>query len=294
MPAPTGGPRRRRAPRRLIGAGLGLLAAAITAFVLLGNGAADPIAQAATVSANAPGYRLTMGFTITSPQMATPISASASAVVDTPDHAVAMSLVMQAPDAGQSAGTSTLRLAMILEGQNAYVKLPQALAGQVPKLGGRPWIEFNEAKAFGLPALSTLGESPNSDPTAILQELRAGADSITDEGQQLIDGVQTTHYHAEISLDRALSKSDLPSSLRTFVQKLIQSQRIPVDVWVDAHHLVRRINMFLAISVGGGPSLQESTTTDFSDYGPQPRPTPPPADQVTDGNNLAGSSTIAG
>ena len=284
-PAPKA---RRRVPHRLIGAGAGviaLLVAVFVAFAATSNQAVDPIAQAADVSANTPGYRMNMSFTITSPQLGAPISASANAVIDAADHAASMSLVMQAPQAAQALGTSTMQMALILEGQDAYVRFPQSMVNQLPSLGGKPWVEINVAKAAGLPGLSTIGDDPTtSDPAETLQELRAGADSVTDVGQQQVDGVQTTHYRAEINLDRLLP--NLPSAERSLLQKLIQGQGIPVDVWVDAHHLVRRVEMFLAISVGNSASVQESVTADFSDYGPQPRPTPPPADQVTDGNNL--------
>jgi hypothetical protein len=290
-PAPITTPSRPRVPRRFIAAGLGLLAAVAVAFVVLAstsNQAVDPIAQAASASSNQPGFRMNMTFSITSPAFGAPIAASGTAVVDPRDKAAAMSLrfdYSQLPQAAQALGGGTLQLAMIVDGRDLYVKLPQAVVNKVAKLGGKPWVKVNVAKAAGVPGLSSLGGDPTtSDPAAMLQELRAGAGSVTNAGQQQVDGVQTTHYRAALSPERLWS--NVPSSERALAQKLMGSAEIPVDVWIDAHHLVRRVTMSLALGSPSGPGLQETFTADISDYGPQSRPTPPSADQVTDASNL--------
>ena len=260
-------------------------------FGFSGNQAVDPIAQAANVSANAIGYEMNMSFTVTSPQLEAPISASANAEVDATAHAASMALSLHVPQGDGSPGTATAEMAVVLDDQNVYVRFPPAVTNQLPGLGGKPWIEINVAKAAGLPALSALGEDPTTtDPSEMLQELRAGADGVTDEGQQRVDGVQTTHYRGMINLEQLLP--NLPSAEQASLRKLIQGQGVPVDVWSDAHHLVRRIDMFLALGVGNGPSLQESVTADFSHYGPQPPPTLPPASLVTNASGLlAGQSS---
>lgn len=280
--APVARASRRSLPGKLIAGGVGVLAAAIAAFLLLGNSGADPIAQAATVSSKAPGYRMNLNMNITSPQLGASVSMSGNAVVDVPDHAASMSLVLHAP---QALGTSTLRMAMVLDGEQLYLKFPQALVSQLPTLAGKSWIEENLAKAAGLPGLSSLGgDSSTSDPTQVLGRLRAGADSVTNEGQQTIDGVQTTHYQAQINLNRLIR--DVPSSLLKLITP--QGHEVPVDVWVDSHNLVRRVDMTLSLGVANQLTFQETTSADFSDYGPQARPTPPPASQVADAGSIAG------
>jgi hypothetical protein len=270
---------------------LGLVAAVAAAFVALGstsNPTVDPIAQAATASSNARGFRMNMRFAITSPQLGGDISASGTAVVDPPDQALSMSLEMdlsQLPQAAPALGSTPLRLDMILDGHRLYVRLPAALTGRLPGTAGKPWVELDATKSTDLPGLSSLGVDPTtSDPTHMLQELMRGASGVTNEGQQNVDGVQTTHYRGELNLDRLLP--NVPSAERALLQQFVQGQEIPIDVWVDAHHLVRRVNMFLALSFQNGPALQETVSADFSGYGPQPRPTPPPADQVTELSSL--------
>jgi hypothetical protein len=274
----------------VIAGGLVLLAAVATAFVVLAatsNQTVDPIAQAASASSKQPGFRMNMSFVISSPAFGT-LPASATAGVDPPAHTFSMSLALdysQLPQAAQALGGGKFQLAMILDGRKLYLKLPPALLNKVPTLGGKPWVEVNVAKAAGLPGLPSLGSgSTTTDPMAMLKQLQASVGSVTDEGQQLVDGVATTHYRAELSAQRLLSK--LPASERSALQQVTSNLGIPVDVWIDAHHLVRRITMSLSVNSPAGPALQATFTANIGHYGPQPRPKLPPADQVTDASNL--------
>lgn len=40
--------------------------------------------------------------------------------------------------------------------------------------------------------------------------------------------------------------------------------------------------MTVDLALPNGGSMQETVTADFSDYGAQPRPAPPPSDEVQD------------
>jgi hypothetical protein len=293
---PPAAPRARRprphpSPSKLLAAGLGLVALVAAALVLLGlsrNQAVDPIAQAATVSSKAPGYKMNLSVVATSSQLSAPISASARAVVDPPDHAASMTVGIDASQLGQAdegLGSGKLQTEMVLLGQDMYMRLPQAMLTELPSLGGKPWIEINVANAAHVSGLSSLGDNPAmSDPQAVLQELQSVANGVINEGQQRVDGMLTTHYAATVSLERLYGK--LTSLDKAVLEQIIPGQDIPIDVWIDAHNLVRRVVMTLTIGVPNGPSMQETATADITDYGPQPRPTPPPADQVTDANGL--------
>lgn len=65
--------------------------------------------------------------------------------------------------------------------------------------------------------------------------------------------------------------------------------KIPVDVWVDAAHLIRHMQMTISATPASGQPMTIGLAMDFSDYGPQPRPAVPPADQVQDLSALAGA-----
>jgi hypothetical protein len=278
---------RRRVPRRLIAGGLVLVAVVAAAFVVLAltsNQAVDPIAQAASASSKQSGFRMDMSFIVTSPAFGA-LPASATAVVDPPRHTLSMSLALdysRLPQAAQALGGGKLQLAMILDGRKLYLKLPPALRSKVPGLGGKPWVEVNVNKATGVPGLPSFGAgSTTADPMDLVKQLKG---SVTNEGQQVIDGVPTTHYRAELSAQRLLAK--LPSSERSTLQQMTAGLGVPVDVWIDAHHLLRRITMSLSVNSPAGSALQATFTANVSHYGPQPRPALPPADQVTDASKL--------
>jgi hypothetical protein len=69
----------------------------------------------------------------------------------------------------------------------------------------------------------------------MLQYLRAVSDSIVAEGHERVDGLETTHYHAELNLDRvaaALPSADQAAAekLLSAVQQAMPVSAIPVDI----------------------------------------------------------------
>jgi hypothetical protein len=243
-----------------------------------------------------------MSLSMTSSAFSGAITGHGDGIVDPRDHAASMAVALDLsslPQAAQALGDSTLRMEMIMDGQDVYERLPQAVFRANPSLAEKPWLKMNLAKAAGISGLSPLGSDPTgNDPRQMLQYLTAASDGITNEGRQQVDGVQTTHYHAALSLDRLTA--DLPAADRSAAQQAIAKLRqtigsdLPVDVWIDAHQLIRRMAMSLSLHVPSGPSVQETVVGDLSDYGPQPRPTLPPADQVQDASALLAGVNVSG
>jgi hypothetical protein len=273
---------------------------AVIAFVVLGgssNGGVDPVAQAAvvraaTTSVTSPGYEMRMSMLLSSPGISTPITASGTGTFDGRTHSGSISMAMSvgnAPQLTQGLGSSTFDLQEIVAGTTVYMKLPAAATQALP-LGGRSWFSVNLANVKGMSGLSSLLSNPaSSNPAQFLQYLRAESDSITTVGNEQVDGVMTTHYHADLNFDRAANA--VPAGERAAVQRTISMveqathlHRIPADVWVDGRHLVRRMTMTMTIAVpaSSGLSLNEQMTIDFVHYGPEPATAPPPASQVTD------------
>ena len=298
-PAPSGSPSRsdRRRPRLLTAAGIGVVAVvAGLAFLLLGSGGTQlgsPVAQAATLSSTSPGYRVHMWMQTTSSALDAPITATGSGVVDLRDHAIAMSLAMDLggdPQVIQQLGSSTMRLDMVLDGATAYVKLPSSLTASLG--ASRPWVKLDLAKLSGIPGLSSLTDGPStSDPTQALEMLRSASGSFANLGQQQVDGFQTTHYRLDMSVDRFadnLPASDRASAAQalSLLSQSLPSGEFPIDVWVDAHHLIRKVVMSIDLDLPNGANMQETIIADYSDYGPQSRPATPPASAVMDLSNL--------
>lgn len=300
-PAPPGAPTR-RAPRKLLAAVVVAAAVAAVAFLVFGSATkriVDPVAQAATLSSSTSGYRMHMSMQIGSPSLGSPITAVGDGSFDTRDHSGSMSLAMSLggnAQMTQALGTDTLRIDEILDRGVIYMKLPTAATAAL-RGSAKPWTKLDLSKLSGVPGLSSVASNPaSSDPSQILQYLRAASDSIVAEGQERVDGFLTTHYRADLNLDRIADA--LPSGERAAVQpalsalqRAIQVHDIPVDVWVDANRLVRRTQMSMNISLPGGQAMSLVITIDVPHYGPQPAPAIPPPDQVQD---LSGLSSAGG
>jgi hypothetical protein len=284
----------------LAGAAAVVILAGLGFFFLGSKGThlnSDPVAQAATLSSNVAGYRMHMSLEMTSSELGSPITATGKGVVDLRDHATSLSLAMNLgdePGVVQALGSSTLRMDMVTDGAVVYVKLPPALTSAMATQG-KPWIKIDLTKLAGIPGLSSLGSNPTtSDPSDVLQALRSVSDSVVAEGGQRVDGVETTHYRAELSLDHLVGA--VPSADRAAVQQALSAieqatgtNEIPVDVWVDSQHLVRRFEMSMDLSAPTGPTMTETVRVDLGDYGPQAQPAIPSSGQVQDLSGLASS-----
>jgi hypothetical protein len=269
------------------------------AFLLFGSGGASlgsPIAQAATLSSSTPGYRMQMAVRVASSALSSPVTATGSGVVDLRDQASSMSMTMDLgsdPQVVGALGGSTLRMDMVTHGSAVYVKLPAALSASLPTSGKR-WIEVDLSKLSSVPGLSSLAGNPTtSDPRQILQSLRSVSNTVVDEGQQRVGRTTTTHYHAQLSFSHLADA--LPSAERgaaskalSALQQALPTDGLPVDVWIDAHHLVRRVVMSLDVNLPTGPSLQETVTVDLDHYGPQHPPAAPASSDVFKLNDLPG------
>jgi hypothetical protein len=277
------------------GVAAAVLACASGAVVLGGCGASsviDPVAQAATVSNQAQGMKMNLSMRISTPGLPTPITASGSGSFDEADRSGSFNFAMDfgsIPQVAQALGSSTLRMQEIMQGLTFYVKLPAKIAHSAA-IHSKPWIKIDLAQAaqgLGVPGLSTLANNPaSSDPSQFLHYLRAAGTHVTQVGTATIDGHATTGYRAQIQLDRVVNT--VPSAERaeaeraiTTIEQMTHLHLLPVTVWIDGQHLVRRMEISFAETVSGQP-LRMAMRIDIPQYGPQQPAQPPPAGQVTD------------
>lgn len=288
----------------------GLSLAALVAVCALGAGAlsgcgaanvVDPVARAATVSNQASGLKMHLVLRLSTPALATPIAATGSGTFDQTDRSGSFNLAMDfgsIPQLGQVLGGSTLQIQEIIHGLTVYLKLPAALSHSAAAQG-KPWIKIDlarAAKGVGISGLSSLASNPaSSDPSQFLRYLRATGGHVTQLGTQTIDGQTTTGYRATIQLDKVANT--LPAADRAQARQAIAGLEqmthlhlLPVTVWIDGQHLVRRIKLAFNETADGQP-LTAAMRIDFPQYGPQHPPQPPPANQVAD---LTGQLPSAG
>jgi hypothetical protein len=116
----------------------------------------------------------------------------------------------------------------------------------------------------------------------------------------VIRGAPTTHYRGAIDLRKLVAR--LPSADRAAVSaglsKLFAQagvSNIPFDVWVDAHHLVRRMQVSLSLRPNGRP-LAFAISVELFGFGPTAPVAAPAPGEVFDatGSVLHGLANSGG
>jgi hypothetical protein len=213
-----------------------------------------PVALAAAVTSREAGFHTDMAFIV---------SASGKTV----DVDLSGSVSERQPLSGSLAITVAGKTVNeILLAPYVYVQLPNSSS----------WLR----STFESSSLDT-GDSP----AQTLNTLRA-AGTVTRIGSEAVDGVPATHYHVVVDLDRVADATPPDSRSRVAayaqaLQRLVGSSNLPMDVWVDAQDRVRRIEFDLTACTREG-TVTESAQIDYSDFGPQPPVSAPPADEVSD------------
>jgi hypothetical protein len=181
------------------------------------------------------------------------------------------------------------RWTILTQGLVLYMNAP-ALAQQLP--GGKQWLKLDvEAVAKSRKVdLGQFRQLTQSDPTQMLAYLRAASGEVKKVGEEKIRGVDTTHYSAEVDLDRVADQAptNLRKSFRASIRSLergLGTHTIPVDVWVDADDLVRRLEEHLPVAGNGG---KIDFGVDFYDFGTPVSITPPPAAETLDLGTVLG------
>ncbi|MGZ4718523.1 MAG: hypothetical protein ACXWB2_07220 [Acidimicrobiales bacterium] len=168
------------------------------------------------------------------------------------------------------AGTSEV----VQHGDVSYVRA-STLATLVPSLAGT-WLKIDatQAAAMGTGSSSSLlgGSSGVGDPSAILDYLKGAGADITTVGHEDVDGVDTTHVHATISMQQALDASGadrakVERSLRQMhgLAQSFESLTLPVDVYIDGNGYVRRVALAFDLTSAAGMTM--TMTLDYSEFG---------------------------
>ena len=249
------------------------------------------LTRAAYVSGANPGVKVRMVMHETLPGNEK-IAMTADGSFEKPNGTLNMQMTLPA----SVSALGKLDMTMVIDDGTIYMKMPASLAAELP--GGRQWISISYAelgKAEGVPALGSLLASSRqfTNVASELDYIRATGSGVQNLGSQVINGVSTTHYRADMEFSKLAGA--VPASERSAMQQLVAelSKRvtvghIPIDVWLGAGHLVRRETFSEPLTINGQHASVDMQM-DFLAYGPQPQPTPPPASQVTDLSSLLSS-----
>jgi hypothetical protein len=256
-------------------AALGLNGCAASSSV---SSVVDPVAQAAEASELAPGFKASIHEQITPPDSSEPITGSGSGIFDQQHRRGTMSISVNAE------GHSTT-VASQYAGTTLYMRTSHGSSITHDK----PWIEFDLSRvsaALGVsyPALSS---SEGSSPTQMLSYLRASGE-VSRIGTETVRGTATTHYRATIDYDRYATSA--PPSQRAAarssaaaIERLTDSHDQVVDVWIDAHHRVRREQLtYQECLPGSSGATKVHVTFEYFDFAVQAIPRRPRRDEVAD------------
>jgi hypothetical protein len=190
----------------------------------------------------------------------------------------------QAPDFGDP---SAWKIEAVQDGDVMYMRFP-AMSSELP--AGKSWVRMDlgeAARAQGFD-FSQLQDLTGNDPRKTLEFLRAASGGIETVGTEELRGVTTTHYRATVNLadyEKLVPPSER-EELRSMMGEVIEQtglDEIPVDVWLDAHGLVRQLEMsFSATQPGTTETVDAAMTFELYDYGKLVDIELPPAGQVVD------------
>lgn len=149
-----------------------------------------------------------------------------------------------------------LSLTMIQDGDTVYLRSPlyQAMGATT-----KEWVSL-DAAAMG--ADSPAGQQ--KDPQEFLKFLKNSGSDVTEEGEEELRGVPTTHLSTVLDLRTIMEeapdedKAEMEDALADLGEGFSE---IPMDVWVDADGLVRKMVMVFDLSSSGDTDLGDASIT---------------------------------
>ncbi len=282
-------------------AGLIALATGLLVLILSGCGSTtatiDPVAEAAVATSQAGGAQMSMRARMEIEGLGGPITMTGSGDFNfaRKEGEIVSNLTGLPAGSLGALKSSSLHFTELFANDALYMESP-LFAGKLP--GGARWMKLDLAKlaqGAGLDPQSL--SSGQSNPAQVLNYLKAGGGSVSRLGTAVVRGTKTTRYRGTIDLAKALerSSSSSPAQVKSAIQKLFAAgatAKIPVEVWVDRHNLVRRMTMTLA-ETPAGHRLKVLIAMELFNFGATPTVNVPADGEVFDatGSSLSALST---
>jgi hypothetical protein len=272
---------------------------AILAFVLTGKGgdanlvSGSAIAEAADATSKVQGANLAMHISAQVDGVSDPIVADLNGVSSQAGQSAHLSgaykhfpkkVPGQLPD-------GSVPVASVVIMPHVYMKSP-LFASELPP--GKEWIGYDAVKAGQQLGIGDPTRFNQGNPMQVLSTLRAASPRVERVGAEDVRSVPTTHYRAKVELRRlpgTLAPAQRQSAQKSIARliDLMGSDSYPVDVWIDRHHMVRRVRLVMQMKVAQtGRSMKMDMTTEMFGFGRKSQPKAPPADSVYDVTKLAG------
>jgi hypothetical protein len=250
---------------------------------------AGPLASAAYATSQTGGAHMALSGRIEATGLPSPVTISGSGFFNYSSHEGTLSMTLAGLPASAVTGSST-GIEEIFKGTDIYIG-SSLFAGKLP--AGARWMKLDLARvgaAAGIDPTQLL--SGQSNPAQFLEYLKASGGSVQTVGRDTVRGVPTIHYHGTIDAKKAArvfaehaGKSSLRESFEKEVAK-VGLTTIPVDVWIDSHRLVRRMQLSFRIPAGG-QTASINMTIELFGFGATPAVSTPPASETFDATSTA-------
>jgi hypothetical protein len=274
-------------PRRL----LSLLCLAVSATALVGCGgdtlSLDPVASAASKTADAESARIAFSATVTASTFGT-MTMQGRGIYDGRSKTGWMNMAYALPPAARVEAGGNPSMEMIFDGHDGLVMYMRS-ALLLRQLPSGMWVKFDLeklAKEEGVD-LSSLMNANQADPNQTLRMLMASSGARV-SGSDRIRGVHTTRYAFRVDLNRlAKENKELRESLEQVIQ-VSGTDAYPAEAWIDAQGRVRRLKIAMSMNMPGAGAASMTLTEDLYDFGARATIFAPPDDQVMDFSQLVG------
>jgi hypothetical protein len=191
------------------------------------------------------------------------------------------------PDFDDPAGW---KIEVVKDGNVEYLRFP-AVDDKLP--AGKSWIRGTggNINAAGI-GLKELDSFTHNDPRDVLDALRALDGEVETVGTEELRGVETTRYRVLLDPTELAKQATREQGAASDLLDQLGSQaavgKVPLDVWIDAGGLVRKLSLHVAADQGSSRTGEVSLAFELWDYGEHVEIDVPSASQVVDAAAVRG------
>jgi hypothetical protein len=267
----------------------------------------EQLARSASTSADATSGRFSFDMSMTFPGASESFALTGEGAFDTASKRASFAVDMSSlakllgglvaglggagadlPDFDDPAGW---KIEVVQDGDVGYVRLP-AIDNRLPD--GKTWVRGTagnvNAGGFDFKELESFTQS---DPRDVLGALQGLTGEIETLGAKELRGVETTHYRALLDPVELAKRATVGRPDATSLVDELSTQggvaEVPLDVWIDAKGLVRKLSLdFSATDPSTTQSSHVALAFELWDYGESVEIDVPPASQVVDASAVRG------
>jgi hypothetical protein len=218
-----------------------------------GGDAATLLAATADKTAAAKNSRLSLQETVTS--AGTKVEITGEGVVEFATKEIRLT--------AHARSNPSAEIEEIMLGHFLFIRLPENARGE---LNGKSWVSVDYQKLTGITKSSALDSGFGQDPTAFLSALASVSNEVSNLGTAKVRGVGTTHYRAQVDLEKAAKLRGVQPGALDQYKELAKSTVLPEDVFLDDQGRTRRLSLSLGSKDSSTLPLLEMTL-EFFDFG---------------------------